>query len=205
MSFKHGRLPILDDCDSIWTLHRTRVGIFYASASLSGAFGGASLPRLHYQPTTARLAGLLATAIEKMDGIGGLSGWRWIFILEGLITIIFAVIAWGFLPADLGSARFFIEEEREFARQCPFRIAVSGPGFILYVLVSRFRKENEVTTAAQVSEASRPINDANTGSDKAEEIQVETLTTRSIVQAVHQEDEKFEWGEVIRGTGIRFL
>ena len=59
--------------------------------------------------------GLLATAIEKMDGIGGLSGWRWIFILEGLLTIIFAIIAWGFLPADLGSAKFFNEEEREFA------------------------------------------------------------------------------------------
>lgn len=37
-----------------------RMAIFYAGASLSGAFSG-----------------LLAYAIEKMDGIGGLSGWRW--------------------------------------------------------------------------------------------------------------------------------
>lgn len=60
-------------------------------------------------------AGLLATGIEKMDGVGGLAGWRWIFILEGLITVLFAVIAALFLPADIGSASFFTEEEREFA------------------------------------------------------------------------------------------
>ena len=36
-----------------------------------------------------------------MDGIGGLSGWRWIFILEGLATIIIAIFAIYLLPADL--------------------------------------------------------------------------------------------------------
>ncbi|EPT03670.1 hypothetical protein FOMPIDRAFT_1115826 [Fomitopsis schrenkii] len=142
---------------------QTRVGIFYASASLSGAFGG-----------------LLATAIEKMDGVGNLAGWRWIFILEGLITIVFAGIAWGFLPADLGSAKFFSEEERQFA-------------------LGRFRKENEFITTAQMSEAAQPIRAATLEQDKADEIQVETSTTRSAVQAVYQEDEKFEWGEAIRG------
>ena len=38
----------------------TRLAIFYSCASLSGAFSG-----------------LLAFALEKMDGIGGLEGWRW--------------------------------------------------------------------------------------------------------------------------------
>lgn len=75
------------------------------------------MPPPHQLSTlTRRLVGLLATAIEKMDGVGNLAGWRWIFILEGLITIVFAGIAWGFLPADLGSAKFFSEEERQFAR-----------------------------------------------------------------------------------------
>ena len=44
------------------------IGSFAASA-LSGAFSG-----------------LLAAAIAQMDGLGGLEGWRWIFLLEGMAT-----------------------------------------------------------------------------------------------------------------------
>ncbi|KZT72470.1 MFS general substrate transporter [Daedalea quercina L-15889] len=142
---------------------RTRVGIFYASASLSGAFGG-----------------LLATGIEKMDGVGGLAGWRWIFILEGLITVLFSVIAALFLPADIGSASFFTEEEREFA-------------------LNRFREENAVTATAPVSDSAQHNNVTNVGLNKEDDVQVEIQTTRSVAQVVHQEDESFEWREVFRG------
>ena len=43
-----------------------RVALFFSAASLAGAFGGA-----------------LAYGIAKMKGVGGLAGWRWIFILVG--------------------------------------------------------------------------------------------------------------------------
>lgn len=48
-----------------------RIGLFYTSASLSGAFGG-----------------LLARGIHEMGTAGGLEGggWRWIFIIEGLFV-----------------------------------------------------------------------------------------------------------------------
>lgn len=65
--------------------------------------------------------GLLASAIIKMEGVGNLSGWRWIFILEGIATVIIAFIAWLMMPADLGSAKFFTEEERHFASESPIR------------------------------------------------------------------------------------
>lgn len=64
---------------------------------------------------TTKTIGLLATAILKMDGIGGLAGWRWIFILEGICTILFCLVAAIYLPADIASARFLTTEEREFA------------------------------------------------------------------------------------------
>ncbi len=64
-------------------------------------------------------AGLLASAILKMEGVGNLAGWRWIFILEGIATVIIAFCAWLFLPADLSTAKFFTEEERAFARKLP--------------------------------------------------------------------------------------
>lgn len=53
-----------------------RMAIFFSAATLAGAFGG-----------------LLARGISQMDGIGGRPGWAWIFILEGLVTIVVAVIA----------------------------------------------------------------------------------------------------------------
>ncbi|KAJ5394801.1 Major facilitator superfamily domain general substrate transporter [Penicillium crustosum] len=32
--------------------------------------------------------GILAYGLSQMDGLGGLSGWRWIFIIEGLLTCV---------------------------------------------------------------------------------------------------------------------
>ncbi|KAI1465823.1 MFS general substrate transporter [Daldinia caldariorum] len=40
-------------------------------------------------------SGLLAYALEKMEGVGGYEGWRWIFIIEGLMTcVLSAIIFW---------------------------------------------------------------------------------------------------------------
>ncbi|KAL5343047.1 major facilitator superfamily domain-containing protein [Aspergillus crustosus] len=44
---------------------QVRIALFFSAASLSGAFSG-----------------LLAAAIQQMDGVRGLRGWQWIFILE---------------------------------------------------------------------------------------------------------------------------
>ncbi|KAJ5668877.1 hypothetical protein N7462_009947 [Penicillium macrosclerotiorum] len=51
-----------------------RISYFYCASALSGAFSG-----------------LLAAAIAQMDGVGGLEGWRWIFILEGLASVVLGV------------------------------------------------------------------------------------------------------------------
>lgn len=50
-----------------------------------------------------------------MDGVGGLAGWRWIFILEGMVTILIGMVAWLSMPTDISSAKFLTPEEREFA------------------------------------------------------------------------------------------
>lgn len=56
-----------------------RISWFYCFSALSGAFSG-----------------MLAAAIAQMDGVGGYQGWRWIFIIEGIVTVL------------LGIATFFI-------------------------------------------------------------------------------------------------
>ncbi|KAL4746551.1 hypothetical protein BDW72DRAFT_207253 [Aspergillus terricola var. indicus] len=57
-----------------------RISYFYCASALSGAFSG-----------------LLAAAIAEMDGVGGYEGWRWIFILEGLATVVLGVACFFFL------------------------------------------------------------------------------------------------------------
>lgn len=74
-----------------------RQALFFSAASIAGAFSG-----------------LLAFAIGKMDGVGGLEGWRWIFILEGLATVIAAIAAIFLLFDFPETASFLTDEERQF-------------------------------------------------------------------------------------------
>jgi MFS family permease len=74
-----------------------RMAVFYAAASLSGAFSG-----------------LLAFGIEKMDGIGGRRGWQWIFLLEGLAPVAVSFGLYWLLPDNPETASFLTKEEKEF-------------------------------------------------------------------------------------------
>ena len=70
---------------SFWYMPReltTRLAWFYCASALSGAFSG-----------------VLAAGIAEMDGVGGYEGWRWIFILEGLATVVVGVASF-FLLID---------------------------------------------------------------------------------------------------------
>jgi len=140
-----------------------RVGIFYASASLSGAFGG-----------------LLASAIVKMSGIAGLDGWCWIFILEGIATVIIALVSSICLPADIASASFFTDHERQFA-------------------LDRFRAADILASSAPTP-TSQPIAEPSVEAEKTNDLHTENLGTQDIVEAVYQEHEQFEWREVMRGV-----
>ncbi|KPI38279.1 putative transporter [Cyphellophora attinorum] len=60
---------------------QSRTGIFYFAAATSGAFSG-----------------LLAAAIAQMDGLAGKEGWRWIFIIEGCLSVLLGLGAYFLLP-----------------------------------------------------------------------------------------------------------
>ncbi|MCJ1306865.1 hypothetical protein MMC25_000509 [Agyrium rufum] len=74
-----------------------RMGLFYCAAPLSGAFGG-----------------LLATGLAEIKH-GGYNGWPWIFIVEGIITILFGILTMFFLPHTPGSTKFLTPEQRDGA------------------------------------------------------------------------------------------
>ncbi|VVT48626.1 uncharacterized protein SAPINGB_P001871 [Magnusiomyces paraingens] len=70
---------------------------------LSYFYTGSELPvRLSFFWTTLTLtqigSSLLAFAILRMRGIGGWAGWRWMFLLEGLVTLIIGLLSYIQLP-----------------------------------------------------------------------------------------------------------
>ncbi|CAG8930827.1 unnamed protein product [Penicillium salamii] len=73
-----------------------RMAIFFSAAALAGSFGG-----------------LLAAAIAKMHGIGGLAGWSWIFILEGLLTFLIGVASFWCVYDFPDQARFLSSDDRK--------------------------------------------------------------------------------------------
>jgi MFS family permease len=50
-------------------------------------------------------------AFMQMDGFGGLHGWQWLFLLEGLPTIVVGVILWFKLPEKPSDARWLSNDE----------------------------------------------------------------------------------------------
>src|SRR6266498_1834828 len=72
-----------------------RASVFFSAAALAGSFGG-----------------LLAAAIANMDGVGGKPGWAWIFILEGLATIVIGAVSFWFVHDFPDNATFLTDEDR---------------------------------------------------------------------------------------------
>ncbi|KAI1078007.1 major facilitator superfamily domain-containing protein [Whalleya microplaca] len=88
---------------SMWYKRRERqyrISLFFSAASLAGAFGG-----------------ILAYGIGRMAGIVWPTGWRWIFILEGIATVVVAAAAFGFIHNYPDTSRFLNEDERKFIHQ----------------------------------------------------------------------------------------
>ncbi|RWA07245.1 hypothetical protein EKO27_g7866 [Xylaria grammica] len=77
----------------------TRIAIFYLAAALAGAFSC-----------------LLAYLIVKLDGLGGLEGWRWIFIIEGLATLLLGCATPWLLLDSPERTTILSEDEKRYLR-----------------------------------------------------------------------------------------
>ncbi|KAH9813292.1 major facilitator superfamily domain-containing protein [Melampsora americana] len=134
-----------------------RVGIAFAGASASGALGG-----------------LIAFGIQtKMDGVGGKPAWAWIFILEGLATILIAFFGWWYISSSLQSASYLSDDERDFAVN---RLRVSKTSSMIDLSEGVKEKEKKVFEELSSEESSHLQTDLENDSQL----------------------EKFEWSEVFR-------
>lgn len=83
---------------SQWFPNRNRaraMSFFYIAAALASVIG---LP--------------LSGALLEMHGIGGFSGWRWLFFIEGIPALILGFVVLKYLPQDIESARWLDLRQR---------------------------------------------------------------------------------------------
>lgn len=80
-----------------------------AFCNLAGAFGGA-----------------IAYGVGHVNGHGGLQGFRWLFIIEGIITLLSAIPLWLCLPDYPARAKFLNEDDKCFAED---RLKDRGGGY----------------------------------------------------------------------------
>lgn len=76
-----------------------RYSFFFSSTCLAGAFSG-----------------LIAAGINHLNGKRGLESWRWIFIIEGAITVFFSLIMYFFISDFPEDAKFLTDNERAFMK-----------------------------------------------------------------------------------------
>lgn len=76
-----------------------RLGYLYICSCASGAFNG-----------------LIATGITKIKPHGDFLSWGWLYVIEGLISIVTPFWIWFGLPNDPAEARFLNDEEKEIMR-----------------------------------------------------------------------------------------
>ncbi|ODQ54277.1 nicotinic acid plasma membrane transporter [Saitoella complicata NRRL Y-17804] len=76
-----------------------RFCMIFVAQALAGAFGG-----------------LLAYGILKMDGVAGWAGWRWLFCIEGLASLVVGVADIFLLPDSAESAYFLTPAEKDLVR-----------------------------------------------------------------------------------------
>lgn len=72
-----------------------------------------------------QIAGLLAFGVFQIQS--SLSGWRYLFLIEGSCTVLFSFFAFWYLPASAAKARFLSDKEKQLAF---YRIQVDSSSIV---------------------------------------------------------------------------
>ncbi|CAG8649738.1 14830_t:CDS:10 [Cetraspora pellucida] len=75
-----------------------RISLFFAGATIAGAFNG-----------------LLAFSITNLNGKLGLNGWQWLFIIDGVVTVLVASASFFLITDYAETATWLTEDERKLA------------------------------------------------------------------------------------------
>ncbi|HEX3848346.1 MAG TPA: MFS transporter, partial [Steroidobacteraceae bacterium] len=64
-------------------------------------------------PVSTALGGPLSSAILELDGVYGLAGWQWLFLVETVPSLALGILTWLYLPDSPRDARWLNPRERE--------------------------------------------------------------------------------------------
>lgn len=108
-----------------WQFYLVR---FLLGAAEAGFFPGVVLYLTYWVPraerartmalflTATAVAGVIGApvsgALLALDGLAGLQGWQWLFIIEALPALVLAVVVWRRLPDGPHEARFLTPDQR---------------------------------------------------------------------------------------------
>ncbi|RVX73877.1 hypothetical protein B0A52_02767 [Exophiala mesophila] len=110
--FEAGFFPGIVYFITIWyrfNERAVRIACVVAFCNLAGAFGGA-----------------IAFGVGHINGTAGLQGFRWLFIIEGIITLLSAIPVVFCLPDYPARARWLSSEDKKFAEE---RLLKGGGGY----------------------------------------------------------------------------
>ncbi|PPQ68482.1 hypothetical protein CVT25_008408 [Psilocybe cyanescens] len=97
-AFEAGLFPSVAFIITTWYKRyevQKRLAIFYLSSIVVNSFSS-----------------IIAYGITKLQGKADLNGWQWIFLLEGLFTILLGILTWCYIPDFPDKSRFITEKQR---------------------------------------------------------------------------------------------
>ncbi|KAI9363113.1 major facilitator superfamily domain-containing protein [Pilaira anomala] len=101
----------------------TRIALFWGSTVAAHAY-----------------AGVLAYGILQLRGSNGLTGWQWLFLIEGIPTVLVACIAFFYLPESPSTWSVFTEQEKILAIA---RLNEDGEGIYVHTTLSDLDASNK--------------------------------------------------------------
>ena len=98
--------------------------LFYLSNWFPEAHSGRAISRFYVSlPISVAFMGVLAAPLLNLQGMTTLSGWQWLFLVEGIPAVIVSALIWRTLPDNPVQARWLSTEEQQWIVS---RVSISG-------------------------------------------------------------------------------
>jgi ACS family tartrate transporter-like MFS transporter len=103
--------------------------LFYASIWFPAKWRGRAVSRFYVaQPMAQIVMGLVSGPILDLDGMAGLHGWQWLFLLEAIPAIVMGIIIFRTLPDSPATVGWLEPEERQWLTEALAADAAGNTG-----------------------------------------------------------------------------
>jgi len=87
--------------------------IYYFGSWFPASHRGRAISRFYVAaPLSSTVMGALSGSLLGLSGVGGLRGWQWLFLIEGIPSVIVGLLVWRFLPDRPATVAWLEPQER---------------------------------------------------------------------------------------------